>query len=178
MWLGFSWGGWLHTFYRIWACVFLDQRARSLKFIDEPFSIIWFLQLVEFLVIHHIGGFYHYSYQHFRKTLQYGDRIGWCCFDSFQVCLSIRYTYTSKYIVCRLPISRKKSYLKSRTTRLSFRGFTSKFTIGLWAIVGGFLLMFVNANFLTMLTMPIFEKPIETAEELSEKGFSIYLNPF
>ena len=33
--------------------------------------------------------------------------------------------------------------------------------------------MFVNANFLTMLTMPIFEKPIETAEELNEKGFNI-----
>ena len=36
--------------------------------------------------------------------------------------------------------------------------------------------MFVNANFLTMLTMPIFETPIETAEELNEKGFSIVLN--
>ena len=35
--------------------------------------------------------------------------------------------------------------------------------------------MFINANFLTMLTTPIFEKPIETAEELNEKGFTIVL---
>ena len=52
-------------------------------------------------------------------------------------------------------------------------GFSSKLLFLLWCVCGGFLLHFLECNFLSILLTPNYEKPIDTAEDILDRGFKI-----
>ena len=43
----------------------------------------------------------------------------------------------------------------------------------MWCVWGGFLLHILECNYLTVLVKPVYEKPIETAEDIIERGVKI-----
>ena len=40
----------------------------------------------------------------------------------------------------------------------------------MWCVMGGFLLHILECNYLTVLVKPVYEKPIDTAEDIIERG--------
>ena len=40
----------------------------------------------------------------------------------------------------------------------------------MWCVMGGFLLHILECNYLTVLIKPVYEKPIDTAEDIIERG--------
>ena len=47
----------------------------------------------------------------------------------------------------------------------------------LWCICGGFLLHMYESNYFTMLMKPTYEKPIDTAKDIIDRGLSILYMP-
>ena len=47
----------------------------------------------------------------------------------------------------------------------------------LWCVCGGFLLHFFGANYLSILVKPNYEKPIDTAEDILDRGLTIIFFP-
>ena len=43
----------------------------------------------------------------------------------------------------------------------------------MWCVMGGFLLHILECNYLTTLLKPVHEKPIDTAEDIIERGINI-----
>ena len=43
----------------------------------------------------------------------------------------------------------------------------------LWAVMGTFLFHILECNFLTILIKPNYEKPVDTAEDIIERGLNI-----
>ena len=43
----------------------------------------------------------------------------------------------------------------------------------IWCVWGGFLLHILECNYLTVLVKPVYEKPIDTAEDIIERGIKI-----
>ena len=43
--------------------------------------------------------------------------------------------------------------------------------------MGGFLLHILECNYLTVLVKPVYEKPIDTAEDIIERGITIIDSP-
>ena len=43
----------------------------------------------------------------------------------------------------------------------------------MWCVWGGFLLHILECNYLTVLVKPVYDKPIETAEDIIERGVKI-----
>ena len=43
----------------------------------------------------------------------------------------------------------------------------------MWCVFGGFLLHILECNYLTVLVKPVYEKPIDTAEDIIERGMKI-----
>ena len=43
----------------------------------------------------------------------------------------------------------------------------------MWCVCGGFLLHMFEANFLTILLKPTYEKPIDTAQDILDRGLTI-----
>ena len=43
----------------------------------------------------------------------------------------------------------------------------------MWCVMGGFLLHILECNYLTVLVKPVYEKPIDTAEDIIERGITI-----
>ena len=43
----------------------------------------------------------------------------------------------------------------------------------IWCVWGGFLLHILECNYLTVLIKPVYEKPIDTAEDIIERGMKI-----
>ena len=43
----------------------------------------------------------------------------------------------------------------------------------MWCVWGGFLLHILECNYLTVLVKPVYEKPIDTAEDIIERGITI-----
>ena len=43
----------------------------------------------------------------------------------------------------------------------------------MWCVWGGFLLHILECNYLTVLVKPVYEKPIDTAEDIIERGIKI-----
>ena len=43
----------------------------------------------------------------------------------------------------------------------------------MWCVWGGFLAHILECNYLTVLIAPVYEKPIDTAEDIIERGFKI-----
>ena len=47
----------------------------------------------------------------------------------------------------------------------------------MWCVWGGFLLHILACNYLTVLVKPVYEKPIDTAEDIIERGITIIRGP-
>ena len=47
----------------------------------------------------------------------------------------------------------------------------------MWCVCGGFLLHILECNYLTVLVKPVYEKPIDTAEDIIERGITILTGP-
>ena len=47
----------------------------------------------------------------------------------------------------------------------------------LWCVCGGLLAHMLEANFLTILLTPVYEKSIETAEDVLNRGMSVIYAP-
>ena len=47
----------------------------------------------------------------------------------------------------------------------------------MWCVWGGFLLHILECNYLTVLVKPVYEKPIDTAEDIIERGFKTVVYP-
>ena len=56
-------------------------------------------------------------------------------------------------------------------------GFSSNMVLLLWCVCGGFLLHILECNYLTVLVKPVYEKPVDTAEDVIERGLTIITNP-
>ena len=47
----------------------------------------------------------------------------------------------------------------------------------MWCVWGGFLLHILECNYLTVLVKPVYEKPIDTAEDIIERSIKIIVYP-
>ena len=47
----------------------------------------------------------------------------------------------------------------------------------LWCVCGGFLLHMLECNYLTILLKPSYEKPVDTVEDVLDRGLSIINGP-
>ena len=47
----------------------------------------------------------------------------------------------------------------------------------LWCVWGGFLLHILECNYLTVLLKPVYEKPVDTTEDVIERGLTIIRGP-
>ena len=47
----------------------------------------------------------------------------------------------------------------------------------LWCVCGGFLLHMLEANYLTILLKPKYEKPIDTAQDVFDRGLKVIYPP-
>ena len=47
----------------------------------------------------------------------------------------------------------------------------------MWCVWGGFLLHALECNYLTVLVKPVYEEPIDTAEDIVERGITIITGP-
>ena len=47
----------------------------------------------------------------------------------------------------------------------------------MWCVSGGFLLHILECNYLTVLVKPVYEKPIDTAEDMIERGITTIMCP-
>ena len=56
-------------------------------------------------------------------------------------------------------------------------GFASNMTLLLWCVCGGFLLHMLESNYLTMLLKPNYEKPVDSAEDIIERGLTALAGP-
>ena len=64
----------------------------------------------------------------------------------------------------RIPLLLNNSY--------SF-GFSSNMVLLMWCVMGGFLLHILECNILTTILKPVYEKPIDTAEDIIERGMEL-----
>ena len=47
----------------------------------------------------------------------------------------------------------------------------------MWCVWGGILLHILECNYLSVLVKPVYEKPIDTAEDIIARGLTILQNP-
>ena len=66
--------------------------------------------------------------------------------------------------------------IKIQTGMFNF-GFASNMALLLWCICGGFLLHMLESNYLTMLVKPAYEKPVDTAQDVLERGLAVIWSP-
>ena len=64
----------------------------------------------------------------------------------------------------------------NQAARFNF-GFASNMVLLLWCVCGGFLLHMLEANYLTMLVKPYYEKPVDTAQDVIDKGLTVIAYP-
>ena len=66
--------------------------------------------------------------------------------------------------------------IDNQTARLNF-GFASNMALLLWCVFGGFLLHMFGANYLNMLVKPSYEKPVDTAQDVVDRGLRVIWGP-
>ena len=66
--------------------------------------------------------------------------------------------------------------MENQAARFNF-GFASNMVLLLWCVGGGFLLHMLESNYLTILLKPYFEKPVDTAEDIIDRGLNIIYYP-
>ena len=57
-------------------------------------------------------------------------------------------------------------------------GFASNMVLLLWCVCGGLLLHMLEANYLTILLKPNYEKAIDTAVDIRDRNLSVITMPF
>ena len=68
--------------------------------------------------------------------------------------------------------------INNQAARFNF-GFASNMALLLWCVCGGFLLHFLESNYLGILVKVNHEKPVDTAEDVVERGLAVITgNPF
>ena len=64
----------------------------------------------------------------------------------------------------------------NQAARFNF-GFASNMVLLLWCVCGGFLVHMFEANYLTILLKPNYEKPIDTGEDVMNRGLTVISVP-
>ena len=67
--------------------------------------------------------------------------------------------------------------VENQAARFNF-GFASNMTLGLWCVCGGLLLHMLESNYLGILVKPNFEKTMDSAEDVLDRGVSILWFPY
>ena len=88
--------------------------------------------------------------------------------------LSIQVNFDTKNIWTENHDFRVPLLNRFRTPRF---GFSSNMVLLMWCVWGGFLLHILECNYLTVLVKPVYEKPIDTAEDIIERGIKIIYAP-
>ena len=71
-----------------------------------------------------------------------------------------------------------KIFSFSRVLRISFPfGFSSRMIFLLWCLFGGLLLHFFECNILDILLKTNYEKPVDTAQDVLDRGLTIIISP-
>ena len=96
--------------------------------------------------------------------------IFWCSYlyrtsSSFSIQVNFPTQIINKNIDSRIPLL--------RDSRFPQFGYSSKMILLIWCVWGGFLLHILECNYLTVLVKPVYEKPIDTAEDIIERGITI-----
>ena len=91
-------------------------------------------------------------------------------FLSLQVNLTNKKSNNKESFLYRVPL------IINQSASFNF-GFASNLILMLWCVCGGFLLFFLECNYLTILMKPNYEKPIDTAEDILDRGLTIIPNP-
>ena len=60
----------------------------------------------------------------------------------------------------------------NQAARFNF-GFASNLILLFWCVCGGFLLHMFESNYLTMLMKPNFEKPVDNADVIIDRGLRV-----
>ena len=60
----------------------------------------------------------------------------------------------------------------NQALRINF-GLAFKMTFLLWCVCGGLLLHMFESNYFTMLVKPVYEKPIDTAQDVLDRGLTV-----
>ena len=66
--------------------------------------------------------------------------------------------------------------IRNQAARFNF-GFASNMVLLLWCICGGLLAHMLEANFLTILLKPNYEKPIDSAQDVIDSGLNLVWGP-
>ena len=66
----------------------------------------------------------------------------------------------------------------SKTPRRFKFGFASNMALLLWCVCGGLLLHMLEANYLSILLKPNYEKPIDTAQDVFDRNLKIIFPPY
>ena len=64
----------------------------------------------------------------------------------------------------------------NQAARFNF-GFASNMVLLLWCVCGGFLLHMFEANFLSILLKPSYEKAVDTAQDVLDRGLTVITYP-
>ena len=64
----------------------------------------------------------------------------------------------------------------NQAARYNF-GFASNMTLLLWCIMAGFLLHMFESLYLTILLKPTYEKPVDTAQDVQDRGLTVIYPP-
>ena len=62
--------------------------------------------------------------------------------------------------------------INNQAARFNF-GFASNLLLLFWCVCGGFLLYMFESTYLTMLMKPTYEKPVDSAEDVIDRGLRV-----
>ena len=60
----------------------------------------------------------------------------------------------------------------NQAARFNF-GFASNMVLLLWCVCGGFILHFLECNFLTILLKPTYEPPVDGPQDILDRGMTV-----
>ena len=66
--------------------------------------------------------------------------------------------------------------INNQAARFNF-GFASNLMLLLWCVGGGFLLHMFESTYLSMLMKPVYETPIDTAQDVLDRGLPVIYPP-
>ena len=106
--------------------------------------------------------------------------IFWCLSGNKHSYIKIADFFFTKINSCffysRLPAHISVPYrgngLKISLQLLFPKGFSTNFVLITWATFGGLLIHFYLSNFRTMLLMPQYAKPVDSAQDILDRGIS------
>ena len=67
--------------------------------------------------------------------------------------------------------------INNQAARFNF-GFASNMILLLWCVCGGFILHMFESNYFTMLMKPTYEKPVDSAADIIERGLRVIFPPY